>query len=921
MLASKDFNPLSGGGAGSGGADDPSDSTTYFFADDNGSRLGLTPFNDGDQFYYYITARDILGRDGLVSPGGLATACRKIKPSAPLGLSVKNSFKPAVVGGVATNTQQLVLSWAQNTNPTNYVTEYWVYRWNNPSDAMTNDPVPLTNRIAVVASLPGTNSNQYLDNDTDAPLTPGSTNFWYTVRAVSQAICGPLLSQHSAPAWGVLREYTAPNAATGQVYGSCGTPAVMYQSINFITNSPAASTNTWTYRFTCKRRDPGIAWVLFTVYGDTASSTLGPVYFPPGGDTVSVDFSEPIGLNASPSGYVACQVGNYYGATSPNANLNLYASTVATTEPETVFMAGQLLGTALNSSDPLLTSLDFNQPYCATASTVKPYPDGTVALTFPFVIQPSGPLQIQVLSNAAWVDVGAAWPDTNHVYWISYPACLLGPLPTFKGCSYNLPDTGNCGQHIARSGNSGPVAPIIVSFSPTPRSREYRLYRRIDDGPQSLISQGTATYDSANPSRLMIVVDDPMPPSSAEICYFVQMLDENGNGSPLSPIGCLPVKPPSLPAPVLSEPAAMGDTNNPQVSLTWFCPPEGVHRFQIQIERADQPASGKPSGFSSPKLSKLATTVVPKFYYAGIYTLQALLASQSALPPVSHFDEGYLTPPIGVNFGPGPQFSTTANVLAGVPYNISIVSTGYLDEPHQSSKTWQFIWKPTNAVDHVPWPARPLPPVTQFDEPGGTNQRVAAVLLYNISDGNPFFDKRYPVGIRIGTFQNHAITNSYNNYAELNVGFTNFPSYSPLIPSENDPATFLFTRFSKNPQHNGEKLLPIVVYRQQVANSAFPKVSGSLVQVTPLVEKLASQHFPGYQHTSGSTVIFDPLVAIGKDPQAVVGLDVPFPISIYLRDQQPVITGASYHYYVTRMNSKHEVAEIIDAGTVTIPPQ
>jgi hypothetical protein len=41
---------------------------------------------------------------------------------------------------------------------------------------------------------------------------------------------------------------------------------------------------------------------------------------------------------------------------------------------------------------------------------------------------------------------------------------------------------------------------------------------------------------------------------------------------------------------------------------------------------------------------------------------------------------------------------------------------------------------------------------------------------------------------------------------------------------------------------------------------------------------------------------------------------------IYLRDQQPVMIGASYHYYVVRFNTKHEVAETIDAGIVTVPP-
>ena len=80
VMITKDYAPL----AGPGGPDDATDRITYFFADDNG-RLHLNgqPFLDGTNFYYFITARDLLGRDGLVSPGGLATACRQLPPLAP----------------------------------------------------------------------------------------------------------------------------------------------------------------------------------------------------------------------------------------------------------------------------------------------------------------------------------------------------------------------------------------------------------------------------------------------------------------------------------------------------------------------------------------------------------------------------------------------------------------------------------------------------------------------------------------------------------------------------------------------------------------------------------------------------------------------------------------------------------------------
>ncbi|HEY9508944.1 MAG TPA: hypothetical protein VIV82_03700, partial [Verrucomicrobiae bacterium] len=40
---------------------------------------------------------------------------------------------------------------------------------------------------------------------------------------------------------------------------------------------------------------------------------------------------------------------------------------------------------------------------------------------------------------------------------------------------------------------------------------------------------------------------------------------------------------------------------------------------------------------------------------------------------------------------------------------------------------------------------------------------------------------------------------------------------------------------------------------------------------------------------------------------------------LYLRDQQPVIAGARYAYYVMRFNAQREVQEIIPAGEIELP--
>jgi len=920
---SRDFSPA--------GASDPTDPVTVFFTDDNGHSPGTAhfntnfppplgyltpPFNDGAQFYYFITARDVLGRDGLVSPPGLAQACRRLPPLAPTDARVANTT-------INTNQPRLLVSWQQNTNAADAVAEYWVYRWPNPSMTWTNDLAPLSNRVGVVTQVANTNLNTFLDNNPDSPAMPGASNFWYTVRAVSHAACVDLLSPHSGPAWGVVRQRAAPAAATGQVLGSCGTPVAMLQTFNLLTNADGPDTVNWNYRFTCQRRDPGIAWVQFVVVDrlNNTTDSLAQIYFSPDDDVAQADYSLPItGSFANYSNDVSCVVGTFYGLTSAPVVAHFTNFVFSTSREEAVFLAGQLLETALNPADPLL--LSFNGGLnCMSAINPTPDPSGTVHMTFNWYL--GTPMLIQVLVGNTWTSLGVHLPDSNGVYWVSYPACLVGPLPPFQGCVMNLPaGNGDCAQHVARASDDGPVAPIRVQFGLTPRTKEYRVYRSVDGGPLTMMAQGTALY---NPLSAQVVrTDDAMPPSASRLCYFAQVLDENGNGSPMSFLGCKEVKPPRMPRPVLAEPQAAGSNAAPQVALTWFCPTSGVYRFQIKIERADNPGSGKPSGFLSSKL-----TLMPGFNnkarYAGLlssaskFTVASSLSLRSSRLALAHFDEAQLTPPVGANFGPGPQFTLTASVVPSVPYNISVAPMDAQGNVGDSSQVWKFTWVPPVVLASVPWPARPLPPVKDFDEDvnPATLQpyypRVEAVLQ---NDAHFTLDTRSPVGIAIGYMDNV----QFNS----NAGNTNFASYTVNSTSSRQffapqlfPQDFVFRRLSGDPLRKGDPLLPIVVYREQLTNSAFPKVSGNILQVTPMLETFAysitntTPPFP-----TATVTLYDRLVSIVYK----------FDIQTYrthnmlcLRDQQPVMFGGRYRYIVARFNDKREITELIPAGEVTIP--
>ncbi len=906
VIAIKDFST----GHGFGGADDPNDKTTYFFSDNNHSFSGNQPFNDGQQFYYFVTARDVLGRDGLVSPGGLGEAFRRLPPATPTAVHVGNVFHAHGL----TNQQALMVSWQQNLVSNDYVNQYWVYRWaDNPTSFLTNDAAPSNGVIGVVSQLSGTNANSFIDNGLNAPLTPGTSNFWYTVRSVSLAAGGPLLSPHSVPMWGVLRERAGPAATTGQVLGSCGTPSVIFENFDYITNVTSSNTlappdtNHWNYRFTCQRRDPGTAWAQFFIFHQNGDPyVLGPVYFPPSGDTLSLDYSPGI-VGTNDVATIVCEAGTFYGLVSTSAPVTITPQPLANARLETVFLAGQVMLTTLSSKDPLAAAIVSQR--CLPGLGPTAYPDGTVRMSFDF----NGPQTVMVQAfhgNAAggggWTDVGIAQGDQFGNYTVYYPECLLGPLPSFQGCLVNLP--GNCVQHITRGSPTGPVNPINLTFVLTPRTHEYRLYRSVNDGPLTLIAQAAANYDSTDPFKTILVTDNTMPPSAARLCYYVQLLDEHGNGSPMTLLGCKEVKPATLPRPVLAQPQPVGDNSNPQVALTWYCPTNGVARFQVMIQRADHPKGGAPVGVSGVQLTPLLS-YNPSVSYIGLDPDSPLDLFQ--------FQVALLSPPAAI-FGPGPQFTLTANVLTNVPYHISVAAMDDEGNAGEPSQVWNFTWMPTNALPNVPWPARPLPAANVFDDslvpslPLVYQPRVRAVVFYN---ANSNFDQTYPVGIRIGDIRQLSQRLPYN------VGTTNFLSYLVIAPGgavpeppgpSVDPNTLIFHRVSSNPSHNGDPLLPIVVYRQQVANATYPVVSGTLTQVTPLIERLA------YGVTNSGSLyyvtIYDRLIAGGTE-----GLNNQFGAFLYLRDQQPVMLGASYQYFVARFNGQREISEVIPAGIVTIP--
>jgi hypothetical protein len=249
------------------------DPKTFFFTDDNNYFIpGNTRFQDGEAFYYFVTARDLLGRDGQPSPGLLARACDRIPPQAPRHLramSVHNYTGAQAEEGVK-------LSWYPSR--CNGIIDcegyaYLVYRYNSRQELQTRGHLAESNRIAgPLVFPPGTLPMTYIDR----PCTNGLTNtFWYVVRAAESNACGTNISAPSGAAWGACRDWSGPSGATGVVYTVCLKPEV-----NCVGTSSAQEPihpGKCHFRLVCIRDSRLIEWAEFFEVGST--NPIGRIYF------------------------------------------------------------------------------------------------------------------------------------------------------------------------------------------------------------------------------------------------------------------------------------------------------------------------------------------------------------------------------------------------------------------------------------------------------------------------------------------------------------------------------------------------------------------------------------------------------------------------------------------------------------------
>jgi hypothetical protein len=114
--------------------------------------------------------------------------------------------------------------------------------------------------------------------------------------------------------------------------------------------------------------------------------------------------------------------------------------------------------------------------------------------------------------------------------------------------------------------------------------------------------------------------------------------------------------------------------------------------------------------------------------------------------------------------------------------------------------------------------------------------------------------------------------------------------------------------------------LPLVVYRAQETNSLFPgKVSGDIVQVTPMMDRIAFR-FETDPNLGVGAVIYDPFIDVLRGDQVGMPPGATVRNALVLLDTQPVILGA-LSLCPRPFRTDGEIAEVIPTAPVEVQLQ
>lgn len=926
----------------------PGDPLTHYFVDDNdrytanavGDITG-TAFADGAAFYYFTAARDLLGREGNVSPAGLGIACARSAPPVPSELTLTD--ETLTTGLVPA--QSFLLRWKANAPEGDNDTDaYLVYRGSQATTPGVDlaDPATLPPPVATVEHAPDADGWITWRDATLPQNTDGTTTYWYAVRAVHRSPVAPdNVSRPTPPVYGGLRAGAAPGNTVVTQSISCPLAGLLMASATApFTFEPLpaeeAKSELRTVKLRITRTDRGVAWIgIRWNWSGHSEAEFTRYEFDDDEDEVDPEFVLPVTAAAT----LSMIAGAHTGSESRIVQRVLQPQNIGDWDAgEVLVLTGRAAAPGLSElriedadhlamfglSPPAALAVSDLGGGCAMATLNAP--DHT-----PFVIAAQ--------RGGVWTTVTGAEVMQGTIFFCD-PA---GIAPAYR--SYLVQTGSSVCMHMA-DGADGRIRPVRLRLRLPANSAEYRIYRRVDEGALQLIAQGDGSTlpGLASVAREVLREDSALPANAARLCYYGQVFNRAGMAGPLQPLGdCIMLARRQVETPVLNLPRSGGTAAAPTMRLEWYCPPQGVERFQIRL---DPESAGTPAPVS-PQLKAASTRPVIRPVRRGGARrwLHSTLTMKTGV--------------VGRDFGAGPVFTMEFPVRSGTAWRVSITAVSTAGVTSAASAVQPFLWNlppppPQPAPEPVvDWPARPLPPA------GTWHPLVRAELTRrNMSNDfhpwerwslrSPGTSSDYPVGVRIASLRVRAGTDPTLFVAERPAGsgrFTsavNFGDYTGITGSyDSAPTQFLLSRGSLPGSENAlassialqleqqtspsaiaprlmsgaGQLLPAVLYRRQVPSPRFPAASGATIQVSPLLRDIAW----GY-HEEDFTEIRDPYIGVVSRTGRAAPDSGGSWLDLFLLDTQPVVKGARYHYTLLRFDAANgEIIESVNAGEVLIP--
>ena len=433
-------------------------------------------------------------------------------------------------------------------------------------------------------------------------------------------------------------------------------------------------------------------------------------------------------------------------------------------------------------------------------------------------------------------------------------------------------------------------------FTPSAGSREWKIYRRVNNSAQTLMAQGEMAVGSVSP----VMWTDSAPPASyCTLCYYLQLYDEHGNPSPMTQQGeCLEHYDASfLSTPMLEPITHVAPYLAGKMHVSWFCNTAGVERFEVWVARASGAAPTNTG--SSLSIDQAGTHPNAVSGVEGTEGLDFAVFQSSVARHLS--------------IDGTPQFSADLPVSTSDTYSVMVRAVGpgsygtRTMGAFSNLETYSYALPVLSFSAQVPWPQRPLPGQASF------HSGISATHL-NIGKLAPWKGN----AVRIGEYADAATNPTATVITKDLQGSSLAVRVAFSISTQRDPEQYLYINDAVGLAEPNETLpgciFPIALYRVQIANANFPGVSGDIVQVSPMMERIAQYE------TALTTKVTDPFIAIlhrADSPLAASASN--FDHDIFLLDRQPVLKGATYKYLLVRFNPSKEIERVIVTNTVDVP--